>query len=157
MAVKPIPEGYSTVTPYLAIEGGAKAITFYKNAFNAIEIMRFEGPENTIGHAEIQIGNSRIMLADEMPGMCLTRSPKSLGGAGISIMLYVDNVDTLFAQAIAAGGTQLRPVQDQFYGDRSGTLQDPFGHVWTISTHIADYSLEEIRERAAAAMKQSES
>ncbi|AMP14407.1 glyoxalase-like domain protein [Collimonas pratensis] len=111
-----------------------------------------EGPDNRIGHAEIQIGNARIMLADEFPEM-LIRSPKSLGAAGISIMLYVDNVDVTYPQAIAAGGTEIRALQDQFYGDRSATLRDPFGHVWTVSTHIADYSEEELRERAAAAMK----
>lgn len=152
MAAKPIPEGYSSVTPYLAVHDAAAAISFYKKAFNAVEIMRMEGPNQKIGHAEIKIGDSHIMLADE----CSEReiqSPKKLGGAGISIVLYVDNVNTLYPQAIAAGGKELRPLQDQFYGDRSGTLKDPFGHVWTVSTHIADYSEQEIRERAAAAMK----
>ncbi|WP_211466328.1 VOC family protein [Collimonas silvisoli] len=154
MAVKPIPDGYSTVTPYLVIDGAADAIAFYKKAFNAVEIFRMEGPDQRIGHAEIKIGNSHIMLADAFPEMEI-HSPKKLGGAGVSIMLYVDNVNVLYPQAIAAGGTELRPLQDQFYGDRSGTLKDPFGHVWTIATHIADYSVEELRERAAAAMKQS--
>ena len=152
MAVKPIPEGYSSVTPYLVLNDAAAAIAFYKKAFNAVETVRMEAPNQKIGHAEIKIGNSHIMLADECPEMEI-RSPKTLGGAGISIVLYVDNVNTLYPQAIAAGGTELRPLRDQFYGDRSGTLRDPFGHVWTVSTHIADYSEEEMRKRAAAAMK----
>jgi PhnB protein len=152
MAVKPIPDGYTSITPYLAIDGAAAAIEFYKKAFNAVEILRMEGPDRKIGHAEIQIGNARIMLADEFPEM-LIRSPKTLGAAGISIVLYVDDVDLTYPQAIAAGGTEIRPLQDQFYGDRSATLKDPFGHVWTVSTHIADYTDEELRERAAAAMK----
>ncbi|MFJ2988840.1 VOC family protein [Collimonas sp. NPDC087041] len=152
MAVKPIPDGYSSVTPYLAVDDAAKAITFYQKAFNAVELFRMEGPDHRIGHAEIKIGNSHVMLADECPGMEI-RSPKTLGGAGISIMIYVDNVDVIYPQAIAAGGVELRPLRDQFYGDRSGTLKDPFGHVWTVSTHIADYSPEELSERAAAAMK----
>ncbi|AIY41285.1 PhnB protein; putative DNA binding 3-demethylubiquinone-9 3-methyltransferase domain protein [Collimonas arenae] len=152
MAVKPIPDGYTSVTAYLAIDGAAEAIAFYQKAFNAVEIMRMEGPDKRIGHAEIQLGNARVMLADEFPEMMI-RSPKSLGGAGVSLILYVDNVDVTFPQAIAAGGTEIRAVQDQFYGDRSGSLKDPFGHTWTISTHIADYSEEELRERAAAAMK----
>jgi PhnB protein len=154
MAVKPIPDGYSSVTPYLIVNGAADAIAFYKKAFNAVEIMRMEGPDHRIGHAEIKIGDSHVMLADEFPEMDI-RSPKTLGGAGVSIMLYVEDVDVVFPLAIAAGGTQARPLQDQFYGDRSGTLKDPFGHVWTVGTHIADYSDEEIRERAAAAMKQT--
>jgi PhnB protein len=154
MAVKPIPDGYSTVTPYLVVDGAAEAIAFYKKAFDAVEIFRMEGPDKRIGHAEIKIGNSHIMLADAFPEMEI-RSPKTLGGAGVSIVLYVENVNLLYPQAIAAGGTELRPLQDQFYGDRSGTLKDPFGHIWTVSTHIADYSEEELRERAAAAMKQT--
>ena len=152
MAVKPIPDGYSSVTPYLAVDDAAKAIAFYQKAFNAVELFRMEGPDHRIGHAEIKIGNSHVMLADECPRMEI-RSPKTLGGAGISIMIYVDNVDVIYPQAIAAGGVELRPLRDQFYGDRSGTLKDPFGHVWTVSTHIADYSPEELSERAAAAMK----
>jgi len=154
MAVKPIPDGYSTVTPYLVVDGAAEAIAFYKKAFNAVEIFRMEGPDHRIGHAEIKIGDSHIMLADAFPEMEI-RSPKTLGGAGVSIVLYVENVNLLYPLAIAAGGTELRPLQDQFYGDRSGTLKDPFGHVWTVSTHIADYSEEELRERAAAAMKKT--
>lgn len=152
MAVKAIPDGYTSVTPYLAIDGAAAAIDFYKKAFNAIEVLRMDGPGDKIGHAELQIGNARIMLADESPGM-LIRSPRSPGAAGMSLMLYVENVDVIFAQAVAAGGTEIRALQDQFYGDRSATLKDPFGHVWTVCTHIADYSEEELREGAAAAMK----
>ncbi len=154
MAVKPIPDGYTSVTPYLTIKGAAEALIFYKKAFNATEILRMEGPDKKIGHAEIQIGNARIMLADEHPDMLCNKSPATLGATAVGIMLYVDSVDTLYSQAIAAGGKEMRPVQDQFYGDRSGTLVDPFGHVWTVSTHIADYSDEEIRERAAAFMKE---
>jgi len=153
MAVKAIPDGYSSITPYLIVQGAANAIAFYQKAFNAVERMRMNAPDNKIGHAEIQIGNARLMLADEFPDMGF-RSPQSLGGAGVSMLLYVENVDDLFKQALAAGGKQLRPLQDQFYGDRSGTLQDPFGHIWTISTHIADYSEDELKERAYAAMKE---
>ena len=153
MAVKPIPDGYTTVTPYLSIKGAADAIPFYKKAFNAQEILRLDTPDGNIAHAELQIGNARIMLSEECPEMGAL-SPKSLGGVGTSLLLYVANVDQLFAQAIAAGATEKRPVQDQFYGDRSGTLVDPFGHIWTVSTHIADYSEAEIRERAAAFMRQ---
>jgi len=152
MAVKPIPDGYTSVTPYLAIKGAAAAIEFYKKAFNAVEILRMEGPGNRISHAEIQLGNARIMLADDFPEM-LIHSPQSLGASSVSIVLYVDNVDVIYPQAIAAGGTEVRALQDQFYGDRSATLKDPFGHAWTVCTHIADYSEEELHERAVAAMK----
>lgn len=151
MSVKPIPDGYHSVTPYLIIQGAAKAIEFYKQAFGAQELLRLEGPGGTIGHAEIQIGDSRIMLADEHPQMGY-RGPLALGGTPVSLMLYVENVDATFAQAIAAGGKELRPVANQFYGDRSGTLSDPFGHVWTIGTHIEDVPQDEIDRRFAAMM-----
>ena len=152
MTVKSIPDGYTSITPYLIVQGAADAIAFYQKAFNAIELLRMNGPDNKVGHAEIKIGNARLMLADENPQMGF-HSPQTPGSAGVSMLLYVENVDALFKQALAAGGKQLKPLQDQFYGDRSGTLADPFGHVWTIATHIADYSEEEIKERACAAMK----
>lgn len=153
MAPKPIPEGYHTATPYLIVKGAAEAIEFYKKAFGARELMRFADPSGKVGHAEIKIGNSPIMLADEYPDMGY-RGPQSLGGSAVSILLYVEDVDRLFAQAIAAGGKVDRPVKDQFYGDRSGTLKDPFGHVWTIATHKEDLSPEEMHRRAAASMKE---
>ncbi len=153
MAVKPKPDGYHTATPYLIIQGAAKAIEFYKQAFGATELMRLDAPGGTIGHAEIKIGDSPIMLADEHPEMGY-RSPQALGGTPVSLMLYVEGVDAMFAQALAAGATIQRPVQDQFYGDRSGTLVDPFGHVWTIATHTEDLSPDEITARLEAVMKQ---
>jgi len=146
MTVQPIPDGYHTATPYMIVEGAGEAIKFYEKAFGATELMRMPGPDGKIGHAEIQIGDSRIMMSDEYPDMGF-RGPKSLGGAGINMMLYVEDCDTLFAQAIAAGGKELRPMADQFYGDRSGTLEDPFGHVWTISTHKEDLTMEEVAAR----------
>jgi len=148
--VKPIPEGYHTATPYLIIKGAARAIEFYKKAFGATELMRMAQPDGRIGHAEIRIGNSPIMLADEVPEMG-HRSPQSLGGSPVSILLYVEDVDALFNQAVSAGAKVERPVQDQFYGDRTGGVTDPFGHVWYIATHKEDVSPEEIRKRAAAA------
>lgn len=155
MAVKPIPEGYRSVTPYLIVQDAAKAIEFYEKAFGADERMRFEGPQGKVMHAELQIGDSVIMLADEFPEMdCL--SPLSREGSnGFSILLYVPDVDKQFAQALAEGAKALRPVQDQFYGDRSGTLQDPFGHVWSLATHIEDLTPEEIGRRAQQAMQQN--
>jgi PhnB protein len=152
MAVRPIPEGYHTVTSYLIIKDAARALDFYKQAFGAVELMRMAGPDGCIGHAEIRIGDSPIMLADEFPGMGF-RSPQSLGGTPVSLLLYVEDVDKRFSQAVAAGATVLRPVKDQFYGDRSGTLKDPFGHTWHLSTHKEDVSVEEIARRMAA-MKQ---
>jgi PhnB protein len=149
---KAIPDGYRTVTPYLIIAGAAKALEFYKQAFGAKEIMRMGGPDGCIMHAEVQIGDSRIMLADEAPEMGF-RGPTSIGGSAVGILLYVDDVDSFAAMATAAGIKVLRPVQDQFYGDRSGTFSDPFGHVWTIATHKEDLSLEEINQRAAAMFK----
>jgi PhnB protein len=150
--VKPIPDGYHTATPYLIIQGAAKALDFYKKAFSATETVRMADPKtNHIGHAEIKIGDSPIMLADEQPDMGF-RSPKSLGGTPVSLMLYVEDVDAVAKQATAAGAKEIRPVQDQFYGDRSGTFEDPFGHVWTIATHKEDLTPEEIGKRAAAAM-----
>jgi PhnB protein len=148
MPAKPIPDGYRTVTPYLIVSGAAKALDFYKRAFGAEERVRMPGPGGKVMHAEIQIGDSMIMLADEFPQMG-ARSPQSIGGTSVGICLYVENVDVLFKQAIAAGAKEERPLQNQFYGDRSGTLIDPFGHKWTIATHIEDVTPEEIGRRMA--------
>ncbi len=152
MAVQPIPEGYRTATPYLIIKGAASAIEFYKKAFGATELMRAPTPDGQLMHAEIQIGDSRIMLADEYPDMGY-RGPQAYGGSPVSIHLYVTDVDALFQRAVAAGAKATRPVQDQFYGDRTGTLVDPFGHVWSIGTHTKDVSMEEIEKHMAGAAK----
>src|SRR5262245_49622463 len=148
--VKPIPDGYHTATPYLYIKGAGAAIDFYKKAFGAVELYRFGGPGGKIGHAEIKIGDSPIMLADENSEIGAL-SPQTIGGTPFSIMLYVENVDAMFNQAIAAGAEQIRPVADQFYGDRTGGLKDPFGFQWWIATHVEDVSHEELEERARAA------
>jgi PhnB protein len=152
MAVKPIPEGYHTVTPYLIVKGAARALEFYKKAFGAKELMRFSGPGDKIMHAEIKIGDSPVMLADEFPEMG-AKSPESIGGSAVGLMIYVTDVDSVFKQAIAAGGKVDRPVKDQFYGDRSGSLVDPFGHKWTIGTHKEDVSMEEMQRRMQAMPK----
>jgi len=144
--VKPIPDGYHTATPYLIVRDAAKAIDFYKQAFGASEIMRMAGPGGKVMHAEIKIGNSPIMLADEFPEWD-ARSPQALGGSASSILLYVEDVDALTNRAVAAGATVVRPVQDQFYGDRTGTVVDPFGHKWSIGTHKEDVSPEEMQKR----------
>src|SRR5437588_4731231 len=153
MAVKPIPEGYHTVTPYLVVKGAAKALDFYKQAFGAKEILRFPGPDGKIGHAEIKIGDSHIMLADEFPEMD-ARSPQTIGGTPVGLMLYFEDADSVNARAVTAGAKVLRPVQDQFYGDRAGTITDPFGHKWTIATHKEDLSHEEMEKRSAAWKKE---
>jgi PhnB protein len=147
--VKPIPDGYHSVTPYLCIDGAAKAIEFYKNAFGAKEVFRMGAPDGKVGHAELEIGGSRIMLADEYPDWDF-RSPRAFGGSPVSIHLYVEDVDTVYNRAIAAGAKAKRPVVDQFYGDRSGSFEDPFGHVWHVATHTEDLTEEEIGRRAAA-------
>jgi PhnB protein len=154
MAAKPIPDGYHTATPYLIVNGAAEAIEFYKRAFGATELLRMTDPQGRIGHAEIRIGDSVIMLADEHPGMGY-RGPRSMGGSSVSILLYVDDVDTIFGRAVSAGATVQRPIANQFYGDRSGKLEDPFGHVWSIATHVEDVPPEEMRRRAEAAMRSS--
>jgi PhnB protein len=150
MTVKAIPDGYHTATPYLIISGATEAIEYYKQAFGATELFRMPAPGGKIGHAEIKIGDSPIMLADEFPEMGY-KSPQTLGGSPVSIMIYVADVDTVFDRAIAAGGKAQRPVKDQFYGDRSGTLEDPFGHVWHVATHKEDVSAEEMERRGAQA------
>ena len=147
--VKPIPEGYHSVTPYLIIDGASDAIAYYKKAFNATELFRMEH-QGKIGHAELKIGDSPIMLADEQPALGY-RGPKSLGGTPVSLMIYVEDVDTIYKQAIAAGGNEVKPLQDQFYGDRSGTLTDPYGHLWTVATHKEDVTPEEMDKRIKAA------
>ena len=152
MSVKFTPDGYHTATPYLIVNGAAAAIEYYKKAFGATELFRMDAPGGKIGHAEIKIGDSRIMLADEFPEMD-ARGPQSIGGTPVSIMLYVEDVDTVFNRAITAGGKVKQPVEDKFYGDRSGNLVDPFGHVWTIATHKEDLSPSEVRQRAEAWMK----
>lgn len=148
-----LPPGYHSVTPYLIVNHAADAIAFYRHAFGAVEIMRLAGPHGKTWHAEIQLGNTRVMLADEHPELGFV-SPQTLGGAGVSLLVYVADVDAVFAQALAAGATPLRAVQDQFYGDRSGMLRDPFGHVWSIATHIEDLSTEEICARSKALLNQ---
>jgi PhnB protein len=152
MAVKPIPDGYHSVTPYMIVKGAAKAIDFYKNAFGATELMRFPGPNNTVMHAEIKIGDSVVMLADEPQGGD-HRNPLAIGGTPVSLMVYVQDVDKVFKQAVSLGAKSTREVEDQFYGDRSGNLTDPFGHVWTIATHKEDVSAEEMQRRMAALPK----
>ena len=147
--VNPIPEGYHTLTPYLAIKDADKAIEFYKKAFNATELFRMNGPDGKVAHAEIQIGNSRMMLADEFAQMGHL-GPKTRGGTTVSLMIYVEDCDAIAKQALAAGMTEKKPMEDQFYGDRSGTYEDPYGHVWTIGTHKEDVSPEEMDRRAKA-------
>jgi len=146
--VKPIPDGYHTLTPYLIIKNAANAIEFYKKAFGATELMRMAGPEGKVMHAEIKIGNSPIMISDECPEMD-ARSPQSLGGSPVSLLLYVEDVDPFFNRAISAGAKPVRPVKDQFYGDRSGSLSDPYGHVWHVATHVEDVPPAELQKRAA--------
>ena len=151
MAVKPIPDGYHSVTPYLILDDAARALEFYKQAFGAVELLRMPGPNGKIGHAEIRIGDSPIMLADEAPAMG-ARSARTIGGSPISLMVYVENVDAMVAQAVAAGGKLVRPVADQFYGDRTGGIDDPFGYHWYLATHVEDVPPDELERRAAKAM-----
>lgn len=147
--VKPIPDGYHNVTPYLCVKGAADAIEFYKKAFGATEIMRMGSPGGKIGHAELQFGDSRVMLADEHPEMGFL-SPQTVGGSPIMIHLYVDDVDVTANRAVGAGAKVTKAVEDQFYGDRGGQLEDPFGHKWYVSTHKEDLTPEEVGKRAAA-------
>jgi PhnB protein len=151
--VKAIPDDYPQVIPSLAIDGAAAAIDFYVAVFGARERMRFDTPNGRIGHAELQIGDSVLMLADEMPEMG-SRSPKDVGGTPVTISVYVEDVDATFDRALRGGATQLRPVEDQFYGDRSGQFEDPFGHHWNVATHIEDVPEDEMMRRAEAMMSQ---
>jgi PhnB protein len=151
MAVKPIPDGYHTVTPYLAVDSAADAIEYYKKAFGAKERLRMEAPDGKIGHAELEIGDSLVMLSDPFP-QASTRPPKELGGTSASVFMYVEDVDAVVKQAVDAGATVTMEVADQFWGDRFGSVQDPFGHVWSIATHVEDVPPAEMAERAKAAM-----
>jgi PhnB protein len=151
MPAKPIPEGYATLTTYLAVDDAAKAIEFYKRAFGAKETVRMPAPDGKIGHAELEIGDSRIMLSDPFP-QSSTRPPKELGGASASVFMYAEDVDAVVQKAVDEGATVTMEVADQFWGDRFGVVTDPFGHVWSIATHVEDLTPEEIAERGKAAM-----
>jgi PhnB protein len=151
MAVKPIPEGYHTVTPYLAVDDAAEAIEYYKNAFGAKERVRMEAPDDKIGHAELEIGDSLVMLSDPFP-QATTRTPKELGGTSASVFLYVEDVDAVVKRAVDAGATITMEIADQFWGDRFGSVKDPFGHSWSIATHVEDVPPDEMAERAKKAM-----
>jgi PhnB protein len=148
MAVQPIPEGYPRVTPYLNVDGAADAIDFYCKVLGATERMRLDGPGGKIAHAEIDLGGSVIMLADEFAEMG-NKSPGTLGGTPVSLMVYVEDVDAIYGAAIAAGATEIQPIEDKFYGDRSGMFKDPWGHEWTVATHVEDVSEEEMERRMA--------
>jgi PhnB protein len=152
--VKPVPPGYHTATPYLTLSDAASAIDFYKRAFGATEIARMKGPDGKIGHAEIKIGDSIVMLGEEWPGNS-ARSPQSLGGSTFGIFLYVDDVDTVFNTAVKAGAKAEQPPTDMFWGDRFGKLADPFGHLWYLATHVEDVAPEEMEKRMRAAMPQA--
>jgi PhnB protein len=149
MAVSPVPPGYHSLTPYLIIDGAARALGWYGEAFGAHEVMRLAGPGGKIGHAEIAIGDSRVMLADEAPSHN-ARAPGAFGGSPVSLHMYVADVDATMARAVAAGATPKSQPEDKFYGDRMGSLADPFGHTWHIATHIEDVTVEEIERRMAA-------
>ena len=149
--VKPVPDGYHNVTPYLIIDGAARALDFYKRVFGATERMRMPGSDGKVGHAEITIGDSMIMLADEHLEMG-ARAPGAFGGAAVGIMLYVNDVDATVKAAVADGAKLLQPVEDKFYGDRMGTIEDPFGHHWSIATHLRDLSENEMRDAMQNAM-----
>ena len=150
--VQAVPAGYAGVTPYLIVRGAARALEFYRKAFGATELMRFPTPDGTIAHAEMKIGDGLYMLADEAPEQGY-HSPEALGGTRLSLIFYVRDVGQVFTRAVSAGAKVQRPVRDQFYGDRSGTLTDPFGHVWTIATHVEDVSSEEMERRMHATAK----
>ena len=149
MSVSTTPDGYHAITPYLVAKDAKAALAFYQKAFNAQPWLELNTPDGGVAHADMKIGDSHFMIADEQPEMGAL-SPESLGGAGVSLMIYCDDADALFAQAIAAGGKELRPVADQFYGDRAGTLQDPFGHVWTVATQIEVLDEQELNNRMKA-------
>jgi PhnB protein len=151
MAAKPVPDGYHTVSPYLAVEDAARAIDYYVKAFGAKEVVRMDAPGGKIGHAELEIGDSHVMLSDPFP-QASTRPPKELGGTSASVFLYVEDVDAVVKQAVDAGATVTMEVADQFWGDRFGAITDPFGHVWSIATHVEDVAPEDMAKRAKAAM-----
>jgi PhnB protein len=153
MAVKPIPEDYTTLSAALAVDDAAEAIEFYKRAFGAQERGRMEGPGGTIAHAELQVGDSVLMLADPMP-QASTKPPKELGGTTVSLFMYVEDVDAVVKQAVDVGATLTMPVEDMFWGDRFGSVTDPYGHSWSIATHVEDLSPEEVAERGRAALAQ---
>lgn len=144
--VKPVPDGYHSVTPYLIVKGAAKAIRFYENAFGARQRLCLPAPGGGIGHAELEIGDSIIMLADEFPGMG-SRGPLAMGGSPVSLMIYVQDVDSVFANAVSAGAKPVRALENKFYGDRAGQVEDPFGHVWTLASHIENVTAEQLSER----------
>jgi PhnB protein len=149
--VNPLPDNYPRLSPYLVIDGAAAAIDFYVGVLGATERMRMPGPDGTVGHAELEIGDSVLMVADEFPDMGF-RGPKAIGGTPVTLSVYVEDVDATYARAIAAGAAELRAVEDQFYGDRSGQFEDPFGHRWTVASHVEDVSAEEMAARAAQMM-----
>ncbi|GAA2813134.1 VOC family protein [Streptomyces showdoensis] len=155
MAVKPVPEGRPRVTPYLCVDGAAAAIDFYVAVLGATERTRMPAPDGRIGHAELELGDSVLMLADEYPEMGF-RSPKAVGGTPITLHVYVEDVDQVFARALARGAKELSPVKDEFYGDRTGQLEDPFGHRWNLATHVEDVPEEEMEKRAQAALRSME-
>jgi PhnB protein len=149
-----IPKDYNSVTPYLIVKGAAQAIDYYKKVFGATEIMRMPGPDGKIGHAELKIGNSNIMLADENPSMGAGHtSPATVGGSSVSLYVYLPNVDDVVKRATTEGAKLLKPVEDQFYGDRSGFIQDPFGHLWGVATHVEDVTPEQMKERMKKMMQ----
>ncbi|GAA2748837.1 VOC family protein [Kitasatospora cinereorecta] len=152
MSVKPVPDNYPRVTPYLCVDGAAAAIDFYAAVLGTTERVRIPGPDGRIGHAELQLGNAVLMLADEFPDMGF-RGPKSIGGTPLTLHVYVEDVDAVFARALAAGATSLRDVRDEFYGDRTGQFEDPFGHRWSIASHVEDVPEDELQRRAEAAMR----
>ncbi|WP_328972263.1 VOC family protein [Streptomyces sp. NBC_00239] len=156
MPVQPVPEGYPRVTPYLCVDGAAAAIDFYVAVLGARERMRMAAPGGKIGHAELELGNSVVMLADEYPDIDF-RSPKSVGGTPMTLHVYVEDVDAVFAAALARGATERSPVKDQFYGDRTGQFEDPFGHRWNVATHIEDVPPEEMERRSEEALRSMES
>ncbi len=149
--VNPIPEGYPQVMPYLTVDGASAAIDFYTTVFGAKERLRMPAPGGKVGHAELEIGDSVVMLADAFPDMG-NQTPPALGGTPVTVMVYVADVDAVFDRALKAGATEERKVENQFYGDRAGQFVDPFGHKWFLATHVEDVTPEEVAERAAAAM-----
>ena len=151
--VKPIPEGHNSVSPYLIVSGADKALDFYKKAFGATELFRHGGPDGKVGHAEIKIGDTIVMLADEHPDHD-AHGPRKFGGSPVSLHVYVENVDEVWKRALGAGGKEKRPLADQFYGDRLGSFEDPFGHTWHVSSHIEDVPMDELSRRAEKAMKE---